>query len=207
MFDRETRSLWTQVDGSALRGEMKGARLTPLPAVHTTWGQWKKLHPDSLVLKKNPRINGTTYANYHANPYRLGVAGSPNPDPRLPGKALVVGLREGSDALAVSLEVLKRSPVYQTKFAGRPVLVVFYPASSTARVFSRQVGQQMLNFELVPSSEETLLRDRETSTLWSGLTGKAIEGKLGSRELTPVRHMISYWFAWVGYNPHTRLER
>ncbi len=33
MFDRQTNSLWTQVDGSVLRGEMKGAQLQPVPVV------------------------------------------------------------------------------------------------------------------------------------------------------------------------------
>jgi hypothetical protein len=116
MFDRETNSLWTQVDGSVLRGEMEGRQLDKVPALQTTWKQWKKLHPDTLVLKKARREKAereSVYADYHANPGMMGINDAQNPDSRLPGKSLVVTVRDGTDALAVPVQKLEKKPSQQ----------------------------------------------------------------------------------------------
>jgi len=206
MFDRETETLWTQVDGSVLRGKLEGSRLQPVPAVQTTWSEWKRLHPATLVLKKDPRIRGTLYTDYHSDPQKMGIAGARNPDARLPGKALVVTLREESEALAVKVDALKRTLLHQTELRGQPLAIVYSPAGNSARVFDRRVEGQTLGFSVVRRGDEVLLRDKQTSTLWSGLTGKAQEGKLAGRELRAVPHMMNYWFAWAAYNPRTRVE-
>jgi hypothetical protein len=206
MFDRQTRSLSTQVDGSVLRGKMKGARLAPVPAVQTTWGQWKRMHPDTLVLKKESRSRGSAYDDYHDDPDQMGIAETRNPDSRLPGKTLVVSLRDGEEALAISLKALRKELVYETEFGGVPLVVVFNPPNATARVFDRRVQGETLSFNLQRRGPEVILMDEQTSTLWSGLTGKARKGKLAGQELRPVPHMVNYWFAWAAYNPRTRVE-
>lgn len=206
MFDRQTETLWTQVDGSVLRGKLEGSRLQPVPAVQTTWSEWKRIHPDTLVLKKDPQVRGTPYTDYHSDPQKMGIAGTRNPDQRLPGKALVVTLREENEALAVKVEALERTLIHQTELGGQPLLVVYSPGGHSARVFDPRVEGQTLDFSAVRRGEDVLLRDRQTSTLWSGLTGKALEGKLAGRELRPVPSMMNYWFAWAAYNPRTRVE-
>ncbi len=54
MYDKETGSLWLQETGKALDGEMKGKALKELPANQYSrrirWDEWKKLHPDTLVM-------------------------------------------------------------------------------------------------------------------------------------------------------------
>ncbi|MBI2957028.1 MAG: DUF3179 domain-containing protein [Acidobacteria bacterium] len=87
LFDHQTKSLWTQVDGTALHGPMAGRRLRALPSMQTTWGVWKRLHPDTLVLKKCRTLKNTSYRTYQANPEQLGITGTRNPDPRLPEKS------------------------------------------------------------------------------------------------------------------------
>jgi hypothetical protein len=52
MYDRETDTLWTQVDGKAVKGSLSGRALEVVPSVHATWKQWKQLYPNSVVLKK-----------------------------------------------------------------------------------------------------------------------------------------------------------
>ena len=206
MFDRQTNSLWTQVDGSVLRGKMKGAQLQPVPVVQTTWREWKRMHPDTLVLEKERSIKDSPYAEYFADPTKLGMPGNTNPDQRLPGKELVVTLRAGDDALAVPLTALKKKPLLETTLAGTPLAVVFNPAGNTARVFDRRLNGQTLEFVALRRGNRVVLRDRQTGTRWSGLTGKAVKGELAGQQLRPVPHMVNFWWAWVAYNPHTRLE-
>lgn len=206
MFDRQTQSLWTQVDGSVLRGALQGARLQPVPAVQTTWAEWKRLHPDTLVLKKNREVQDTRYADYHSDPRQMGIADTQNPDSRLPGKSLVVTVRRGEDALAIPLKALKRRFLHQTTVDGQPLALVFNRQGKTVRAFDRRVHGRTLSFTPLRHGKHLLLRDQETATLWSGLTGKALEGELAGQQLPPVAHMVNYWFAWVAYNPQTRLE-
>ncbi len=205
MYDRQTGSLWTQVDGSVLRGELEGAQLQPIPAVQTTWAEWRRLHPDTLVLKQDDDVRGTPYADYFRDPNQMGIAGTQNPDDRLPGKALVITLREAGDSLAVPLEALERTGFYQTRIADIPVLITY--SNSTPRVFDRRVHNRTLDFELHRRGGELILRDRQTQTRWSALTGAALEGSLAGQQLPPVPHMVNFWFAWVAYNPSTRLEQ
>ncbi|MCG8429150.1 MAG: DUF3179 domain-containing protein [Chromatiales bacterium] len=65
LYDRNTESLWSQIMAEAITGEFKGTKLQPIPLRHTTWGDWLKEHPDSLVLSTD-----TGYRrNYNRSPY------------------------------------------------------------------------------------------------------------------------------------------
>lgn len=206
MYDRETQTLWTQIDGSGMRGPLAGRKLKPIPAVQTTWGEWKRQHPETLVLRKPEKILNSPYANYALDPHTFGISGRQQPDARLPGKALVVGLREGEDALAIPLEKLRKKPLLETTLAGEPILVVYDPVRNTARVFRSQVGGQVLKFSLAGRGKEKqlLLKDREGNR-WEAASGKAIEGPQAGAALEPVPYLVSYWWAWVAYSPRTRL--
>lgn len=50
LYDRATESLWSQIKKEAVTGPLTGTRLRLIPATYTTWGAWKKKHPDTLVL-------------------------------------------------------------------------------------------------------------------------------------------------------------
>ena len=50
LYDRESESLWSQLLRRAVAGPLKGAGLESIPAVHTTWRDWKKRRPDTKVL-------------------------------------------------------------------------------------------------------------------------------------------------------------
>jgi len=51
MYDRQTLSLWSHVTGKAVKGPFQGAVLTVYStSMQTTWAQWRRLHPRTLVL-------------------------------------------------------------------------------------------------------------------------------------------------------------
>lgn len=70
VFDDATESQWSQLALGALRGELEGTPWPLLPSLHTTWGHWRALHPETLVMDP---IWGT-----HEFQYR--EAGDPGPD-------------------------------------------------------------------------------------------------------------------------------
>lgn len=51
------------------------------------------------------------------------------------------------------------------------------------------------------------LVDRETGTLWSGLSGLAVDGTPGGRCLDQIPSTPVFWFAWSDFYPETALRR
>ena len=52
--DRETNSRWQQSSLEAISGPLKGEHLELYPFLLTDWGEWHRLHPDTVVLKPLP---------------------------------------------------------------------------------------------------------------------------------------------------------
>ena len=54
MYDKGTDTRWLQMNGEALKGALKGKSLKALDTDQVqkaiSFGEWKKLHPDSKVL-------------------------------------------------------------------------------------------------------------------------------------------------------------
>lgn len=55
MFDEETHSLWSSLDGTPVIGPLVGSglHLSMLPVVTTTWAEWKQAHPHITVQVPN----------------------------------------------------------------------------------------------------------------------------------------------------------
>ena len=65
MYDRATDSLWSQALHQAVTGPMSGKKLKKYPSTLTTWGKWRKAHPDTRALTFN-----TGYRrDYSEDPY------------------------------------------------------------------------------------------------------------------------------------------
>ena len=109
MFDRDTGSLWTQLDGRAIQGDLAGERLEHMPSMYTTWAAWKEAHPDSLVLDKDEFEREQTashYEDYFADPERLfaphlggDLGGSVGP------KEVVFGIASDGEALGHAVAI------------------------------------------------------------------------------------------------------
>ena len=52
-YDHQNLSLWSQLEMKAISGPKVGADVEVLPSVLATWGEWKKKHPNTLVLSKD----------------------------------------------------------------------------------------------------------------------------------------------------------
>lgn len=122
MYDRSTQSLWSQINGTAVAGPMKGRRLVEVPSELTKWGEWKRRYPQTLVLSKPP-LSGSAYDDYFADPERIGVRGSTNPDPRLPGKELVIGLERDGRFAAIPLSFVEKRGVVKAEALGIPLVI------------------------------------------------------------------------------------
>lgn len=67
MYDRRTESLWSQILRQAVTGPMTGTPLETIPVENTRWEDWKKKHPDTLVLSLKTGYNRP----YMRDPYGI----------------------------------------------------------------------------------------------------------------------------------------
>ncbi len=132
MYDRATKSLWSTLEGEPVVGSLvgRGLKLEPLWVVTTTWGEWRRRHPDSKVLAlatgfERDYSEGAAYHDYFATDELMFTV--PGSDPRLRNKAEVLALRFGSpttEPVAISQEFLARQPIYQGKQGGVDYVVL-----------------------------------------------------------------------------------
>ena len=120
MYDKQTRSLWVHTTGQAIKGKLKGSQLDFIPSIVTTWGRWKKDHPDTTVLpgRRARGFMGT-----------FALARNPR------GYGLSVG--QGETVKLFLFSTLARSRVINDEFKGKNIVVVFDAASMTAAAFER----------------------------------------------------------------------
>lgn len=110
MYDRGTESLWSQIKGQAVTGELTGTRLEVLPSTLTSWKKWLQQHPDTQVLSLDtgyPRSYASDpYLDYYAQ--QSGFRSFFKLGPGEKEKELVVGIELDGTARAYPLEMLRQ---------------------------------------------------------------------------------------------------
>lgn len=109
MYDKETRSLWSQVTGEAIEGPLKGQRLEKLVASDRSSRlvDWLRSHPGAVILEEGGQSTpgGDSYRLYHHGD-ETGTREVETLDDRLPDKMRVVGVEVGGAAFTVPPDLL-----------------------------------------------------------------------------------------------------
>ncbi len=203
MYDHATKSLWSTLTGTPVVGPLagKGIELKPLHVVTSTWGEWKKRHPQTLVLSldtghRRDYSEGAAYREYFATDGLM--FGVPKPDARLPNKAEVLAIRlPAGEPLAISADFLRAHRVHHDRLGGQE-FVVLTDASGANRVYE-SAGMRFASWD-----GESSARDR------SGGAWRVEEDKLagpGGRTLKRLPAHRAFWFGWHAAYPSTRLVK
>lgn len=201
MFDRETDTLWPQLTGTGLEGELKGKTLEFLPSIHTTWAEWRELHPDTIALVKGYAGNFDNYEGYY-NSGQTGVIAETYTDDRLYIKEYVIGVQLGSEQVAYPFGVLNEEPVVNDRIGDQDVLVVFSAESGAGAVYERTLDGRVLEFS---DNGDGTLTDTQTGSTWNKLGGVATAGELAGSQLTAIKATRSFWFGWKDWFPDSRV--
>ena len=222
MYDRTTESLWQQIGGKAIIGDMVGARLVAVPAPIVSLGQFRESFPEGIVLSRDTGF----VRRYGDNPY-VGYDTSTRPflfsgqvDERLAALERVVTVELGTEQLAYSFGLLAAVGAFNDDRESGPVVVLWTPGTSSALdardiaqardvgatgVFRRELDDRILTF--VPNDADPDRRtflDEQTGSTWN-IFGQAIAGELSGRSLPALVHANHFWFAWAAFQPDTVL--
>lgn len=114
-------SLWSQVLGEAVLGELTGTRLAIIPSDTVLYGDWKKQHKDTKVLSKDTGIARSygrdPYGDYYTN--NSVSFGATFNDDRLHPKAYVLGIEIDGEYKAYDPSSLPSS--LTDTFAGKSI--------------------------------------------------------------------------------------
>jgi hypothetical protein len=136
MYDRQTESLWSQLEMAAVSGPQVGRKLHLLPAQHLTWSAWKKEHPDGLVLSTDTGhdrdYNRQPYDSYEKSPRLMFPVNSNRTD--LPTKAWIVGVVVNGVARAYPRDQLPDGQVVEDTVGGTPLRIRYNRANSEVAI-------------------------------------------------------------------------
>ncbi|MHC4521583.1 MAG: DUF3179 domain-containing protein, partial [Planctomycetota bacterium] len=220
MYDKQTQSLWQQGAGEAIVGEFAGTELTRLPAQIISFEQFRRAYPEGAVLSRrtgyNRRYGENPYVGYDNVSQHPGTFNRQNPHGLLPREKLVTLSINGRDK-AYPHFLTRQQGAINDQVGGTP-LVVFHTDGAVSAldrqriaasreigstgVFDRRIEGQTLTFEYINGT----FTDRETTSAWD-ITGKAIEGTLEGKQLTPLPHGDYFAFSWLVFKPDTQVHR
>ncbi|MBA4453412.1 MAG: DUF3179 domain-containing protein [Nitrosopumilaceae archaeon] len=199
MYDRWTDSYWSQGLGMAVTGKLSGIQLKTIPFDVITWGDWKKLHPDSLVLTTDTghlRSYATDpYGDYYTDPRIIFPVD--NMDDRMHPKEIILGFHEDGIYKAYKQNDVELHNVINDNIGETSLMLVsLFPQNS--RAFDRNLNGEILQFQYVDGK----ITDAKTESVWS-YDGLAISGPLEGNYLTRISMEPGFWFSWVAFHPDT----
>lgn len=146
MYDRKTESLWSQILGEAVVGDLTGAKLKQLPADVLPFKLFAQKFPQGQVLSKDTGFGRdyerSPYGNYdRSDQLYFPVSQQDN---RLFAKTRVVGIEVSNQYKAYPIDLLKQKGEIKDSLAGHELLVTYNAGAI-------KITDQTTRQELVPT--------------------------------------------------------
>ena len=203
MYDQATQSLWSTMRGIPVVGPLvgKGIVLDRGSVVTTTWGEWRRRHPDTKVLTLDTGHSrdygeGAAYRDYFATDELMFQV--PALDARLKNKdeVFTVLLAAHPDRpLAISADFLAANPVHHDAIEDIALVVLTDPSGANRAYASGDVT--------IASYDGDRSVQDDAGMTWT-LEEHALTAEDG-RVLHRIPAQRAFWFGWYAAFPHTRL--
>jgi hypothetical protein len=219
MYDRQTRTLWNQLTGEPVLGELVGSdiRLDLLPVVVTTWADWQDQHPDTVVLSLETGFArtyepGAAYGDYFS--YYDTMFPVWQRSDLLAAKDRVYALQLEGIPVAYPVDRLVEEVVANHQVGETPLVVLAMRGGILVDGYSLRVGQVRYDagaevrayaregYEFSPAGDLAQLQD-QFGGAWQ-ITEQALVGPQGSR-LERLNGHLAYWFGWYAFFPRTEV--
>lgn len=214
MYDRLTQTLWSQLRGEPIVGELVGSgiKLEFFPVALTTWGEWLAEYPDTKVQSRETGYYAARSYEREDNPRSIYYAYREDPetmfpiwnrDERLAPKQLALGVVADGEYKAYSIDALRQERVVNDSVGGVDLAIVASSLSADALAF-RSEGVKFTLPNNAPDSLPTTLLD-EQGAVWH------VERDMLWKEDDPSQTLplhpanVSFWFGWYITHPDTLL--
>ncbi len=220
MYDRPTRTLWNQLTGEPVLGELAGQDITldTLPIVLATWSDWLAQHPGTLVLDRETGLYpadfyepGVLYGDYFASEETMFPVWQRSD--LLPAKDFIYALHLDGVPKAYEVKALAAEGVVNDAVGDTPVLLVAgdlvtvngvhrlvgpvtYSNGGEVRAYAR--GNKTFSPGPKPGQLLDAAGDR-----WQ-VTEEALLGP-GGQTAPRINGHLAYWFGWYAFFPNTAL--
>jgi hypothetical protein len=188
MFDRETRSFFSQIAATGLTGPHRGRTLDEVNLIWTTWARWRAAHPETEVLSERTghlrNYNRDPYGSY--NPLGGYYAQDRTMFPLMHSsglhhqKEMVVGARTADRSAYFVMKDLARDRILATA----SFLAVYDPDLDTGYIYVR--GGQNPDMEPLVGG------------------GYRVGGQVYAADALPLEQVVSveaFFFAWNAFYP------
>jgi len=220
MYDHQTKSLWSTLQGTPVVGRLAGPDLVPidpekfgvdrdlvgagkgielerLPVVRASWKQWRTTHPATSVLDRETGHQrdyspGAAYGRYFDSDDLMFPVSRINKS--LKAKEWVFGSLISGSPKAYPLKLLARSPVLNDSTAGKDVVVLSDERTLAVRMYER--GRQFF-----VRQDGSWLVDRGGQRWRIG--EENLEHESTGERLARLGGHLAYWFGWYAAFPDT----
>jgi uncharacterized protein DUF3179 len=108
-----------------------------------------------------------------------------------------LGVGRSGEYCAYPLRMMAYHRVVNDHLGGPPILVSYDPETGAGRVFDPALEGKIYTFDAAPPQRGLpVLKDRETGSVWSALTGEALSGPLAGTRLARIPSLILTWERW-----------
>ena len=201
MYDHSTKSMWSTLKGEPFAGPLNGKniKLKRRYLVTSTWGEWKKRHPDTTVLSldtghRRDYGEGVAYRDYFGTDEVMFAV--PELDRRLLNKDEVLAFRNDNEQLAISIKYMAKKKVHHDKI-GETNIVVLGDQDGTSRAYD--VGDVTFS-----SWDENAVATDSEGRKWT-VTEHNL--KFEDQTLNRMSSHSVFWFGWVAQYQDTRLVK
>jgi len=226
MLDRNTETLWQQLMGVAIVGELDKKQLDILPSLIISVEEFFNRYPQGKILSKktgfldSEKHYGTNpYKNYddkNSKPYER-FFDSDKIDKRLPPMERIVDIENNGKYKVYTFKSIEKKGVINDTFESKNV-VLFHQSGTvsildqenineskdigTIAVFNRKLEDKELTFKKVKG----IFIDIQTNSSWD-ITGNCFEGELKGKQLQIEPHSNHFAFAWLAFYPDTEIYK
>jgi hypothetical protein len=219
MYDHQTETLWQQLTGEGIVGELTGRTLRVVSSQVAHFGAVRERFPDAQVLNRDTGTvvpyGQTPYVGYEGRGGMMFPAAYPHAD-RIRALDRLVAIYSEIQPEAHTLASVARGGVRTGKIDDEPYVIFYDPEAVGAMdakrisdskqvgsvgVFSPIVDGQELKFR----SKKNRITDTKTGSEWN-LFGEAISGPHQGTRLRALDHGVFYAFAWLAFRPDTTLR-
>ncbi len=208
LFDRQTRSLWSQMLEISINGSRIRFLPTRIQVIETSWKTWRGMYTDSVVLNQDTG-HSRSYGNYPYRNYRSDgglLFPVTHTDERLHPKTRIIGILAGDQSKVYQIDAFGDSTQALNEQVGdQSIVVVGNSLLNLAAIYDRELSDgTILNFTPIAGDLPNVMRDDE-GNVWD-IFGTAVSGPRAGEQLSMTNSYTAMFFAWAAFFTDTEIH-